>query len=67
MTLMEWFELAGALVAGLLLLDGLRTGTMPNAVIEPQRVTNPIGFWALGVVYAVSAVGLAITALKEIL
>lgn len=43
------------------LVIGFVTGRLPNSVIEPERATQPWGFWALATVYAFGAlVGLMI-------
>jgi len=56
---LDWLAIAIGLGAAALFIIGLVTGRMPNAVIEPERARNPIGFWAIGITYAlVSAVAL---------
>jgi hypothetical protein len=56
---LDWLAIAVGLGAAALFITGLVTDRMPNAVIEPEGASNPIGFWTLGIVYAlVSADGL---------
>jgi hypothetical protein len=47
----DWLAAFGFFVTFGLLVTGLLTGRMPNTVIEPERATNPIWFWALAAVY----------------
>lgn len=54
---LDWLAIAVGLGAAALFITGLVTGRMPNAVIEPERAHNPIGFWALGIVYALVSAG----------
>jgi hypothetical protein len=64
---MDWLALAIGVLAVALLLTGLITGRMPNAVIEPTRLERPAGFWSLGAIYAVIAVECAILAFRHLL
>jgi len=52
---MDWIAWGVFALASGLLIAGLATGRMPNAVIEPKRDINPVGFWALAGVYAFGA------------
>lgn len=54
---LDWLAIAVSLGAAALFITGLITGRMPNAVIEPERTRNPLGFWALGFIYALVSAG----------
>ena len=53
----DWLSAGVGLPAFELLIVGLITGRMPNAVIEPQKEQNSLGYWALGMLYAAIAIG----------
>jgi hypothetical protein len=48
----DFLQLGIGVLAAVMLAAGLATGRMPNAVIEPERTRNPIGFWSLAALYA---------------
>lgn len=46
-----------AVLAAALLVAGLATGKMPNAVREPRRASEPVFYWVLGATYGFVELG----------
>lgn len=64
---MDFLALGVGALAAAMLVAGLTTGRMPNAMIEPSRVENPVGFWAMGMLYAAITVGCFMIALCRLI